>query len=190
MVNWEEIKQIWTTGVGSLEDSAVKNGVSLAQIMLKAREDKWGTRATQVLFDFSDKNMNFDETANAYRKTMLKIKELSDAILANIDYHPSLDTKVAALDTISKVITRIMPLSLSVTDFKDVMDLSDDDIKKLIKEEQMRAMKKGDIKMLMFLGKQHLGQKETMDVFMREITSDMAPQDAAQLYREMLKDND
>jgi hypothetical protein len=83
--------------------------------------------------------------------------------------------------------TRIMPLSVNAAEYHGLAEGGDEEIKKIIREQQIKAIKSGDVKMLMFLGKQHLGQREQLDLFTKDIVSGMDPKKAAEMYQRMLK---
>ena len=187
-IDWDEIKTIWQTGIGSLTEEAVANGITLPNIMLKARKEKWGGRASEADFKKVE-DLDFDKVTLAYRKSMLKIKKLSDAILESLTCETNSTIKIDALDTLSRIMSRIMPLSISASDYRGIAGVDDKALAATIRTQQIKAAKRGDIKMLMFLGKQHLGQREQLDLFTKDILSGMDPKEAARMYQNMLNES-
>lgn len=191
MVKWDEIKIAWESGTGNLRDIAETNGVTIPEIMLHAKTERWGVRASKP--EITDENypQDHDEVMESYRRTMFNIKGISDKVIEELSMESNQQKVLDTLDTISKVIGRILPLSFQVSDFKGLNSIEDKKIKELIKEEQIKALKKGDVKMLMFLGKQYLGQSDKMDITGgREISSKMTPKEASNLYQQIMKGQD
>jgi hypothetical protein len=183
---WEELANIWKTGIGALDAKVKEFGVSMPEVMLRAKEENWGPRQSQLVFEENEiVPGDYDTIITAYRTTMWKMKHMVDALLDALMSNANMDMKTAALDTLSKIITRIMPLTVSVSEV--LQDCDDKEIQALIKKKQLEAVKKGDARTLIFMGQQYLGQKEKLDIFTKEINSSMTPADAAKAYQEMLK---
>lgn len=187
-VDWEDIRMVWQTGVGSLTDKSKEYGVSLPEIMLHAKKELWGTRAAEADFASDAPDLQYDSMARSYRKTILRVKKLSDAIIESLKFETNTEVKLDALEKVAKIIGKLMPLGLEVAEAGEEGDLTTEDIIKMVKQQQMKALKKGDIKMLTFLGKQYLGQKDELDLFIKEITPGMSPKEAASIYKDMISE--
>lgn len=188
-VDWEEIKTIWQTGIGSLTEAAEKYDINLPEIMLRAREEKWGNRSSETSIEIPVEDLDFDQVSESYRLSMLKIKKLSDSVIDAMASVSNNSEKIEALDKLSKILSRIMPLSVNASHFRGIKNAKDEEIADIILRQQIKAIKQGDIKMLMFLGKQYLNQRDQLDLYTKEILATMEPKDAARLYQEMIKDD-
>lgn len=118
-INWNDIKKAWISGEEILQEKAVLYGISIAEICLKAQQDKWGERGSYKEHNFeslySEQEILTDIQVTLAHKTDLgRLRLIAAVILEGLRYIDNVDRQVKILERLSKIYSQVIPLERAV----------------------------------------------------------------------------
>jgi len=115
-IDWDNIKLEFLSG-SDLKKVSNRYGISLAEILLKSKQDKWGDRgitsSVNSCFDdvYSDDETLTDvQVTKAHKADLGKMRLVGSVIVENIRYVDDIGVQLKMLEKASKIFARIIPL--------------------------------------------------------------------------------
>ena len=116
MADWNKIKEIWTTGVGSLDDAVREEGVTIPDVFIRARRENWGDRRDAVWAGVEEAmDILSDKDVILAHKTDLGNLRLQASIwLIAIRFEDNVKVKMDCLEKLAKIYNTVIPLERKV----------------------------------------------------------------------------
>jgi len=127
-VQWEIIKEVWSTGVGSLGQAAADNNIPLSAILLAAKEEKWEDRGSPWA-DVKPREVETSTSVNKNHKQQLSvIRELTVILMKQLQFQDGIAERTKVLEKISTILTRTIALERQIYGLDTTSDGAPDKI--------------------------------------------------------------
>lgn len=119
-IDWEEVRSVWESGIGTLEDVCTKYHIPMAEVMLRAKQENWRDRnaglfaGTPLNIVFEKDLLTGDQVTLAHKTDLGNLRLIANVILKQLQFASDHKEVLSILDKLANIYTKVIPVERKV----------------------------------------------------------------------------